>query len=158
MATTKKLRYAIDEDQHPATWETSVDTEYEEAPPGDFPEVVDADYELAADPDYDDTGQVAYDDIADPDYGDEVAGLMPVTAEKAAEAPAPVTQRPQAGGFTYVLGRAVLPMTQEQSYPIVWRGYLKERHPDTGLLHRVPVYRLADGFWDCYREDELRVV
>jgi hypothetical protein len=40
---------------------------------------------------------------------------------------------------------------------IVWRGQLRERHPQTGLVHRVPVYRLDDGYWDCYREEELRV-
>jgi hypothetical protein len=39
----------------------------------------------------------------------------------------------------------------------VWRGYLKEPHPATGLLQRVPVYQLADGHWDCYREEELQV-
>jgi len=27
--------------------------------------------------------------------------------------------------------------------------------PPTGLIYRIKVYRLYDGYWDCYREDEL---
>lgn len=60
-------------------------------------------------------------------------------------------------GFTFTLGSLVLSVTQQSPHPIIWRGQLRERHPDTGLLLRVPVYRLADGHWDCYREEELRV-
>jgi hypothetical protein len=57
--------------------------------------------------------------------------------------------------YAYDLGRLVQPATQQQAHPIVWRGQLKERHPATGLVHRVNVYRLNDGYWDCYREEEL---
>jgi hypothetical protein len=72
---------------------------------------------------------------------------LPVVAE-----PAP---RLAATTYTYDLGRLVQPATQQQAHPVVWRGQLKERHPTTGLVHRVNVYRLSDGYWDCYREEEL---
>lgn len=32
-----------------------------------------------------------------------------------------------------------------------------EPHPAMGLLQRVLVYQLADGHWDCYREEEVPV-
>ena len=40
--------------------------------------------------------------------------------------------------------------------PVDAQGQLKERHPATGLIHRVNVYLLNDGYWDCYREEELQ--
>ena len=115
----------------------------------DYDQPADPDYDLGADPDYDDfaqaaydePGQVDYDQPADPDYGDEVA---PAPAAAAVVPPLPAPQL--AGvGFTYALGRAVRPATQQQAHPVVWQGYLKERHPVTGLVQRVPVYRLGDG-------------
>jgi hypothetical protein len=32
----------------------------------------------------------------------------------------------------------------------------KQRHLATGLVRRVPVYRLANGFCNCYRAEELQ--
>lgn len=80
----------------------------------------------------------------------------------AAPAPAPPAEmsvlRPTAATtYAYDVGLLVQPATQTQAHPIVWRGQLKERHPATGLVHRVNVYRLGDGYWDCYREEELQV-
>jgi hypothetical protein len=157
MATTKKLRYALDEDQHLANWETGADIEYEDLPQAEPEQVTDSEYELGADPDYDESVQAEYEQAADPDYGDEVVTQALEPAQEEVEATAPFVVTQPAEGFTYELGRAVLPVTQAQPHPVVWRGYLKERHPETGLVQRVPVYRLDDGFWDCYREDELRV-
>ena len=57
--------------------------------------------------------------------------------------------------YAYGLGHRVRPLPDAPAHPIIWRGQMKERHPATGLVHRVNVYRLGDGFWDCYREDEL---
>lgn len=57
--------------------------------------------------------------------------------------------------FAYEVGRRVQP-TPALTAEVIWRGQLKERHPATGLVHRVNVYRLNDGFWDCYREDDLQ--
>ncbi|TYZ12619.1 hypothetical protein FY528_04800 [Hymenobacter lutimineralis] len=59
--------------------------------------------------------------------------------------------------FAYDLGQPVQPATQAQPHTVVWRGQLKERSPETGWVQRVNVYRLNDGFWDCYREEELQV-
>ncbi len=71
----------------------------------------------------------------------------------------PAAEATRPGGistFAYALGRLVQPATQQQAHPVVWRGQLKERHPATGLVHRTNVYRLSDGYWDCYREEELQ--
>lgn len=153
MAATKKLRYALDEDQHTAGWETGADVEYEEASLADVDEVVDVEYELTADSEYDDSVQVDFEELADPDYGDEV--VVEFQEDVMPALPAAASQLVE--GFSYELGRTVLPVTQAQAHPVVWRGYLKERHPATGFVQRIPVYRLADGFWYCYREEDLRV-
>jgi hypothetical protein len=79
-------------------------------------------------------------------------------ATPAPEAAAPRHFAPApALAFAYELGRVVQPAPAAPTRTIVWRGQLRERHPQTGLVHRVPVYRLDDGYWDCYREEELRV-
>jgi hypothetical protein len=62
-----------------------------------------------------------------------------------------------ASTFAYDVGHRVQPAPDAPARQIIWRGQLRERRPDTGLVHRVNVYRLNDGFWDCYREDELLV-
>ena len=126
------------------------DAEPDESTPDSEHEVADPDYEPEADPDYDEAPQAEYEPGADPDY-DEAPQLEVVAA-----APAPVRMEVAASDYAFELGRPVVPATQQQAHPIVWRGLLKERHPQTGLLLRVPVYRLADGFWDCYREEELQ--
>jgi len=81
-----------------------------------------------------------------------------LTAAPAAETPAKSSflRRSPATTYAYDVGLLVQPATQTQAHPIVWRGQLKERHPATGLVHRVNVYRLNDGYWDCYREEELQ--
>ncbi|MCA8830324.1 hypothetical protein [Hymenobacter pini] len=61
-----------------------------------------------------------------------------------------------ASTFEYELGQPVRPAGQPVARRIVWRGQVKERRPDTGWLHRVNVYRLDDGYWDCYHETELQ--
>jgi len=81
--------------------------------------------------------------------------------EEACPPPTPVAEpsflhRSPAATYAYDVGLLVQPATQTQAHPIVWRGQLKERHPATGLVHRVNVYRLNDGYWDCYREEELQ--
>ena len=63
---------------------------------------------------------------------------------------------PPASTFVYAVGHRVQPAPEAPARQVIWRGQLRERHPDTGLVHRVNVYRLNDGFWDCYREDELQ--
>ncbi|UYZ64891.1 hypothetical protein [Hymenobacter weizhouensis] len=58
--------------------------------------------------------------------------------------------------FAYALGQPVQPTPDALACPIIWRGQLKARHPRTGLVHRVNVYRLDNGYWDCYYEAELQ--
>lgn len=60
--------------------------------------------------------------------------------------------------FTYAIGQPVQPAPASRVGRIIWRGQVKERHPRTGLLHRVNVYRLDNGFWDCYFEGELHAI
>lgn len=82
---------------------------------------------------------------------------LPGTAAETAPAAGGVFMRASAATFAFDLGQPVQPETQNRAYAIIWRGQLKERHPETGWIHRVNVYRLNDGFWDCYREEELQV-
>ena len=126
------------------------DADYDEAGQDREHEVADPDYELDTDPDYDDTVQAEYEPDADPDY-DEAPQLELVSAT-----PTPVRMAVASTDFAFELGRPVVPLTQQAAHPVVWRGLLKERHPATGLVQRVPVYRLSDGHWDCYREEELQ--
>ncbi|KUG07496.1 hypothetical protein [Solirubrum puertoriconensis] len=63
---------------------------------------------------------------------------------------------PSAATFAFDLGQAVQAAYNNSTHRIIWRGQVKERHPATGLVHRVNVYRLNDGYWDCYREDDLQ--
>lgn len=128
----------------------AADVEFDEVPSASYEESIDVEYETPADPDCDDSAHAEYElEIVDPDY-DEVA-----EGKEVAELPLRLVAAEPV--FAYEVGRAVLPLSQQQPCAIVWRGHLKERHPATGLLQRVPVYRLADGYWDCYREEELQV-
>ncbi|MGI4862595.1 MAG: hypothetical protein ACRYFZ_01640 [Janthinobacterium lividum] len=128
------------------------DAEYEETPLAEYDVGADVEYDIGADPDYDeDTQLVEESEVADPDYDEAVVDVVPVVK------PEPVVFALSAVGFAFELGRAVLPLTQQEPHAVVWRGHLREPHPVTGLLHRVPVYQLADGHWDCYREEELQV-
>ena len=56
---------------------------------------------------------------------------------------------------------ATLPLVASLTGPAPWptaRGcdQHKEHHPATGLVHRVNLYYLDNGYWDCYREGELQ--
>jgi hypothetical protein len=128
------------------------DAEYDEAPQAEYEVGADIEYDELADPDYDESAQVvAEHEVADSEYHEAIVDVVPVVK------PEPVVFASPAISFAFELGRAVRPLNQQQPRAIVWRGHLKEPHPDTGLLHRVPVYQLADGYWDCYREEELQV-
>ena len=73
------------------------------------------------------------------------------------ETPVPVVRVLEpASTFAYSIGHRVQPEPNAPARSVIWRGQHKERHPTTGLVHRINVYRLDDGFWDCYREDELQ--
>ncbi|HEX8659597.1 MAG TPA: hypothetical protein VF690_18795 [Hymenobacter sp.] len=67
----------------------------------------------------------------------------------------PVHLLSPANTFAYAVGHRVQPAPTAPARTIVWRGQVREHRPDTGRVHRVNVYRLNDGFWDCDREDEL---
>jgi hypothetical protein len=128
------------------------DAEHEDAPQASYDEVVDLDYDADADPEYDEANQDADYEVSDPDY-DEVVVEQIEEVVMTVKTSAPASE----AGFAFELGRPVLPLTQAHPHPVVWRGHLKERNPATGLVQRVPVYRLDDGYWDCYREEELQV-
>ena len=126
----------------------------------DEPQLIDP--ELAIYPD----DQLATDDAPDaslcPTCGEpltwhEEACALPSTTPAAEPTVAANEVQPTTvGTYAYPVGGLVQPTTQVQAHPIVWRGQLKERHPATGLVQRVNVYRLNDGYWDCYREEELQ--
>ena len=58
--------------------------------------------------------------------------------------------------FAFSIGHRVQPA--HSSPAITWRGQHKERHPATGLVHRINVYYLDNSYWDCYCEDGLKTV
>ena len=58
--------------------------------------------------------------------------------------------------FAYAIGQPVQPAYNAQRHTIIWRGQVKQRHPRTGLIYRVNVYKLDNGYWDCYFEAELQ--
>jgi hypothetical protein len=137
---TQKINMSRTEAEHTQAWEEGTQEEYD----------------LPAEPDFTDEATDVCRHCGEPLGWHEQACEAPTTQPTATAAPAPAVS-PQANGFTFALGSLALPLTQEQPRPVVWRGHLKERHPATGLVQRVPVYRLADGYWDCYREEELQV-
>ena len=119
--------------------------------------------------DYDDAGSAPFSDDVQAEYDD--AALCPACGELIAwheaacvssgEQQAPtetleaLSEMKASSSFAYGLGHRVQPVTLPVAYPIIWRGQVRERHPRTGLVHRVNVYRLDNGFWDCYYEEEL---
>ena len=58
--------------------------------------------------------------------------------------------------FAYALGQPVQPAPDAQPHTVIWRGQVKKQHQRTGLVHRVNVYKLDNGYWDCYYEAELQ--
>lgn len=94
----------------------------------------------------------------------EEACSVPITVEASKplasepETPAQTSQSWAPSPFTYAIGQPVQPVPASRAGRVIWRGQVKERHPRTGLLHRVNVYRLDNGFWDCYFEVELQAV
>jgi hypothetical protein len=122
-----------------------------------------------------DTDTVAYPDDLAPGYESETgAALCPACGDLLArhDQPCEATPTPQATAdtedetppthspapastFAYAIGHRVQP-AQSPPAAITWRGQHKERHPATGLVHRINVYYLDNGYWDCYREDELK--
>ena len=53
--------------------------------------------------------------------------------------------------------RGLVQLTQGgRVHTIVWRGPLLVQDPTAGLVLRVPVYRLDDGHWDAYYQDEFQ--
>jgi hypothetical protein len=134
---TQKLRYSRTDAEQTQAWDAGED----------YPD-------LPAEPDYIDEALDVCQHCGEPLGWHEQACKGAVAKPTAA----PTAPSPQASdGFTFAVGSLALPVTQEQPHPVVWRGHLKERHPATGLVQRVPVYRLDDGYWDCYREEELQV-
>lgn len=106
-----------------------------------------------------------------PDYPDDAsAPLCPSCGELLAwhDEPCVAAANPEAGAklpttptlsltsFTYALGQTVQPAPDAPASPVIWRGQVRARHPRTGLIHRVNVYRLGNGYWDCYYETELQ--
>lgn len=58
------------------------------------------------------------------------------------------------GEYSYSVGNLVQLVQYGPTYTITWCGYILVRGSD-GLRYREGVYRLDNGFWDCYYVDEL---
>ncbi|GAA4363016.1 hypothetical protein GCM10023185_31410 [Hymenobacter saemangeumensis] len=83
----------------------------------------------------------------------EAAPPEPAAPEETPSAPAPAPGLT----FAYGLGQRVQPALDNRTGAVVWRGQVKQRHSPSGLVRRVNVYRLDNGFWDCYYEEDLLV-
>jgi len=95
-----------------------------------------------------------------PQCGELLAWHETACAAQPAPSPEPVAEPvsvPASSGltFAYGLGQRVQPVLDNQAGAIVWRGQVKQRLSRSGLVHRVNVYRLDNGFWDCYYEEDL---
>jgi len=93
-------------------------------------------------------------------WHDEVCSAPATPAANAEKTIADVEAAPEPSfspsRFAYAIGQPVQPAHNTHPHTIIWRGQVKERHPRTGLLYRVNVYRLDNGYWDCYFEAELQ--
>jgi hypothetical protein len=109
-----------------------------------------ADYEAEADAEL---CPICHDLLAWHEQACEAIPTPQATAEPEDEAPA--LPPPSVPAFAFAIGHRVQPAFSAPA-AITWRGQCKERHPATGLVHRVNVYCLDNGYWDCYREEELQ--
>jgi hypothetical protein len=58
------------------------------------------------------------------------------------------------GGYSFAVGNVVQLVKGGPAHVVIWRGQLEVRNA-RGLVQRGNVYRLDDGFWDCYHEEQL---
>lgn len=86
------------------------------------------------------------------------AAAVPATIKEEAEVEIVVRPEPSLNPlrFAYAIGQPVQPAPDSPPRTVVWRGQVKERHPRTGLIYRVNVYKLDNGYWDCYFETDLQ--
>jgi hypothetical protein len=57
--------------------------------------------------------------------------------------------------YEYDVGNLVQLVRGGKVWMVKWRSYILVRR--SGIWVREPVYRLDNGYWDCYYEDELHV-
>ncbi|RSK33189.1 hypothetical protein [Hymenobacter metallilatus] len=81
---------------------------------------------------------------------------MDVPAEEEPAAQTSIIPSPPPSRFAYALGQPVQPAPDAPARPVIWRGQLKAREAADGLIRRVNVYRLDNGYWDCYYETDLQ--
>ncbi|MBJ6107721.1 hypothetical protein JAO73_01775 [Hymenobacter sp. BT523] len=108
-----------------------------------------ADYQAATDAEL---CPICHDLLAWHEQACEAPAARGAVAEPEEEAPVAL---PTAQAFAFGIGHRVQP-TFSAPAAITWRGQTKERHPATGLVQRINVYYLDNGYWDCYREEELQ--
>lgn len=57
--------------------------------------------------------------------------------------------------YHYDVGNLVLLSRRGRVWTIIWRGPLLVREV-SGVVRRVPVYRLDNGHWDAYHETDFQ--
>ena len=126
-------------------YELSESTEYyTDDPQADYPAATDV--ELCP---------VCHDLLAWHEQACQAAAPIEYDAPSDEEAPLAQTLAPAASLFAFAIGHRVQHVTSAPA-AITWRGQHKARHHEAGLVHRINVYYLDNGYWDCYREDELQ--
>ncbi len=116
-----------------------------------FTDAPQADYQLTTDAEL---CPICHDPLAWHEQACQAAPSIEAETPSEEEAPAALLPSPPTS-FAFAIGHRVQPVTSAPA-AITWRGQHKERHPETGLVHRINVYYLDNGYWDCYREDELQ--
>lgn len=110
------------------------------------------DYEAETDADL---CPICHDLLAWHEQACEVAAIPTASAEPDDDAITPPPPPAPTTTFAFAIGHRVQPAHSAPA-AITWRGQHKERHPATGLVQRINVYYLDNGYWDCYREEELQ--
>jgi hypothetical protein len=61
--------------------------------------------------------------------------------------------------YNYDVGSLVQLERGGPMHTVIWRGFIRARVPAANnLWGRAPVYRLDDGHWDCYYEEQITSV
>ena len=58
------------------------------------------------------------------------------------------------GGYRFNVKNVVQLVKGGSAHEVIWRGQLEVRDA-RGKVTRWNVYRIDNGFWDCYHEEEL---
>jgi hypothetical protein len=59
------------------------------------------------------------------------------------------------GFYQFQIGSLIQLAPDTRAYMVIWRGQQPSYLSNGGIIEQ-NIYRLDDGFWDCYHEEELQ--